>query len=226
MSALVGYGSSSEDDDDDETRVSQPRNLAGDVGDSLTNGNASKVSRAHGSNGELETSSQGPMVGPNRPILQSASEQYEDGDNDAQQDIPPMSQTDMLRYLTQPSHPMTSLPPEPSSEADTAVSAKFRRFLELKSKGIHFNEDLASKSSFKNPSLFSSLLDRASLPPEAQYASTLPSDVFNLGMLPPWAYKEELLKSQQASNAELETAKKAKSAAGKRKIEFTSAREN
>lgn len=223
MNGLVGYGSSDEEEDD-VVPTGIARTASTHV---LENGSVAVngTSTSEQSLGEpdiipkFSEPRQGPMVGPSKPT-EVTSADYEDGDLE---DSMPMPERDMLRYLTQPSHPMTSLPPEPTEDADPTVTAKFRRFLELKSKGIHFNEDLASKTSFKNPNLFASLLERADLPSQAQYSSTFSSNLFDLKQFPEWAYKENLLKSQQEINAELEATKKSQSAAGKRTIEFAPA---
>lgn len=220
MNGLVGYDSS--DEEDDAVPIATPAAASTHPNGSVAlNGTSTKEQSSGVPNAILPSSEdrQGPMVGPSKPI-ESTSADYEDGDVE---DSVPMSERDMLHYLTQPSHPMTSLPPEPTEDADPAVTAKFKRFLELKSKGIHFNEDLASKTSFKNPNLFASLLERANLPSQAQYSSTLPSDLFDLNSFPDWAYKENLLKSQQEINAELEATKKSQSAVGRRSIEFAPA---
>jgi len=219
MNSLVGYGSSDEEDEvhaPASTKTPQSADLR------YMNGSSNGICSSGANVAHSPQIAEEAMVGPSMPSNASATatDAYEE---EAEQDLPYMSEKDQLRYLTQPSHPMTSLPPAPTSEADPAVTTKFKRFLELKTKGVHFNEDLAGKSSFRNPSLFASLLERSSLSAESQYASTLPSDVFSIGMLPPWAYKEHLLKNQQALTAELEATRKAQSAAGKRTIEFTSA---
>lgn len=219
MSGLVGYGSS---DDEDEDIVPSSTNQPQNAGSALLNGSI-RPSFVDGKQlAEAHHLAEGITVGPSMPDNAGATmtDTYEE---DAEQGLPPLSERDLIRYLTQPPQPMTSLPPEPTSSADPAVSARFRRFLNFKSNGVHFNEDLASKSSFKNPSLFASLLERSDLSAESQYASTVPSAVFSVDMLPPWAYKEELLTSQRALNDDLEATKKAQSATGKRKIEFTSA---
>lgn len=214
MDGLVGYASSSEDEDE-ASKTDTLVNGTGDRADSQTLAPTGENSTS------VDANARGPMVGPSMPTDLTAIHDYEE---DLTQQLPPMSERDLLRFLTQPSHPVMTLPPEPTGSADPAVTAKLKRFLDLKSKGVHFNEDLASKSSFKNPGLFASLLEKADLPPEAQYASNLPSEIFSLDMLPPWAYKEALLKSQQTIAAELEAIKKAKSAAGQRSIDFTHAK--
>lgn len=221
MNSLVGYGSSDEDDNDQTTVPvveQQPRKAAAD---STTNSSTDIGPSRSDQIIDAQNMPENVMVGPSMPHY--ARNPTADLDGDAEQELPPLSERDLLRYLTQPSHPVSSLPPDPTSETDSATTAKFKRFLELKAKGIHFNEDLAGKSSFKNPNLFASLLERSGLPSESQHVSTLTSHAFNVDMLPPWAYKEELLKSQQALTAELGAVKKAQSAAGKRRIEFSSA---
>lgn len=225
MNGLVGYGSSSEDEDGDlpptvASPKAPPPRFNSDTPATVNGTSRHEQNEPTSENVQvpLETS-QGPMVGPAMPTGLTTLE-YEEEDYE---EAPSMSERDMLRYLTQPSRPMTSLPPEPSEMADPVVTAKFKRFLELKSKGVHFNEDLANKTSFQNPSLFSSLLERAGVSSQAQYSSTLPPDVFSIDSFPDWAYKESLLKSQQKISAEVEVAKKAQSTKGKRTIEFASA---
>lgn len=224
MSALVGYGSSDEEDEAPPGVPSQASFTGSrEHAETLANGQKKDVAREESSSVNVEnvTDPSVPMVGPSMPVNGATTQQeYEE---DSLPDVPAMPERDLLRYLTQPSHPMTSLPLEPTSDPDPAVTAKMKRFLELKSKGIHFNEDLATKSSFKNPNLFASLLERSMLPSEAQYVSTLPAELFSISSLPSWAYKEELLKSQQSISAALEATKKAQSAAGKRTIDFAPA---
>lgn len=225
MNGLVGYGSSSEEEDapspsavvSTDAPTTQVKNDVSHKSNGTTQDEQSQVVPKY-EQIALEPT-QGPMVGPAMPTTFAATE-YEE---DLYDEPPPMSERDMLRYLTQPSRPMASLPPEPSDSADSVVTTKIKRFLELKSQGVHFNEDLANKTSFKNPSLFASLLERAGVSSQAQYSSTLPSDIFSLDLLPEWAYKEGLLKSQQKISTDVEILKKSQSASGKRTIEFTSA---
>lgn len=230
MNGLVGYGSSSEDEDEvlppTAATTEAPSSLVGHDISTKVNGTTRDAQTRTESEATATAAAapiteplQGPMLGPVMPTELVATE-YED---DSPEDSLPMSERDVLRYLTQPLRPMSSIPPEPSEPADPAVTAKFKRFLELKSQGIHFNEDLATKISFKNPSLFASLLERANVSSQAQYSSTLPSNVFSHNSFPDWAYKESLLKSQQAISADVEAAKRSQSAVGKRTIEFTSA---
>ena len=81
---------------------------------------------------------------------------------------------------------------------------KFRHFLDLKRRGVHFNQKLANSSALKNPSLFHRLMDFAGLEDQDQYCTSLPQNVWDPKAFPPWAYKEELAKSQQAVTKKIE----------------------
>ena len=165
--------------------------------------------------------SDGPMVGPTMPErldLESGVQQAGYSPQPQQH----MSERETVHYLTQASHPMTSIPPSPPGSPAPALNAKFKRFLELKTEGVHFNEDLASKPSFRNPGLLATMMTRAALQGDAQYKTSLPTDIFDPTGFPPSAYKEELWRSQQNLKAQEQIDKKSLSAAGKRTIEFTS----
>lgn len=227
MNGLVGYNSSDEEDNEEPSPTlasPKPVPVLIDQDTSVrTNGTDQKGSlTAHAETRQESAPIQGPMVGPAMPT-ESALPGYEDDDVE---DLPQMPERDMLRYLTQPSRPMTSLPPETDEYADPGVTSKIKRLLEFKAKGRHFNEDLATNTSFRNPNLFASLLERGNLPPQVQYASSLPSNLFSPDSFPDWAYKENLHKSQKEISSEIEATKKADSAVGKRTIDFTPATGN
>ena len=131
-----------------------------------------------------------------------------------------MSRRDAIRHLTQATVPATSLPPSPPGSPEPTANERFRRFLELKTKGVHFNEDLAKKTSFRNPSLLSSMMSKVGIDEKAQYNTSLPLSLWDPTDLPEWAYKEGLLKSQQELQVQSDANKKMLSAAGKRTIEF------
>jgi hypothetical protein len=133
-----------------------------------------------------------------------------------------MSERDAIRHLTQPTFPATSLPPSPPGSPDPAANERFRRFLELKAKGVHFNEDLARKTTFRNPSLLSTMMSKVGIDEKAQYNTSLPLDLWNPNNFPDSAYKEGLLKSQQDLQGQTDANKKMLSATGKRTIEFAS----
>lgn len=226
MSTLVGYNSSSDEDDTITETVPVPGPSASN-GKSLSNkSDATDGQAAHHESyaPSLKNEIQGrpgvdvgPLVGPAMPM--TTDELARDSPMDQ---VDSLSERDAVRYLTQPSHPMTSIPPSPPGSPDPALNAKFKRFLELKAKGVHFNDDLGRKATFRNPSLLATLMDRAGLESNDQYKTSLPLSVWDPLNFPPYAFKEELLRSQQTLRDQQQAVKKSQSAAGKRSIEFTS----
>lgn len=102
-----------------------------------------------------------------------------------------------MRNLTLPTTPNLDIPPSPPGSPPPGTDKKFEHFLELKKQGVHFNEKLAQSSALKNPSLLYKLMASAGLEEDDQYNTTLPEELWNPKGFPPWAYKEELAKSQQ-----------------------------
>ena len=125
-----------------------------------------------------------------------------------------------IRNLTMPPIPALDIPASPPGSPPAGMEEKFEQFLELKKQGVHFNEKLARSSALKNPGLFQKLMEYAGLDEQDQYANTLPEDVLKSRDFPPWAYKEELAKSQQ------EVARKREEAQAKKQresVEFVAA---
>ncbi len=224
---LGGYGSS--DDEDDVSPEAIPvlgSSMETAEGSKSTLNGTSKMSGSTTVNTGVshavsEIVLDGPMVGPSMPE-RSHMEAGNQQEGYSPQPQPPMSEREEIHYLTQATHPMTSIPPSPPGSPDAALDAKFKRFLELKTQGVHFNEDLAKKSSFRNPGLLATMMTRAGLQDDDQYKTSLPLDVFDPTGFPPSAYKEELWRSQQSLKVQEQIDKKSLSAAGKRTIEFTS----
>ena len=169
---------------------------------------------------------QGPVAGPSKDANYSTNGLEEGLGNSTDERLgsgassPYTAERDALRGLTQPPSMSSSIPPSPPGSPNPAANAKFARFLELKAKGVHFNVDLAGKTSFQNPSLLSNMLARAGITEQEQYASTIPEDIWSVRMFPDWAYKEGLIQQQRVMTRRLEVEKKAQSAAGKRAIDF------
>ncbi|KAI9670406.1 MAG: hypothetical protein M1817_004449 [Caeruleum heppii] len=134
-----------------------------------------------------------PMVGPSGP---PRSPSPSNGAT-SQPQSPYSSSRALIRDLTLPPVPNLDIPPSPPGSPPAATSAKFANFLELKKKGVHFNEKLAKSSALKNPSLLQKLMAFADMDEQAQYATTLPKDVWDPTAFPEWAYKEGLAKKQQ-----------------------------
>lgn len=221
MNALVQYDSSSEDEGSspkppqpavNETAIELQR-------DSVSSPASNKIAEASPQH-DVQLSTQGPVMGPTVSTNENSS--YE-GYEEVNYYQPAMSERDMIRYLTQATHPMTAMPPSPPGSPNRVLGAKFRRFVELKAKGVHFNEDLARKDAFKNPSLLTVMMDRAGLSGASQYSTSLPVEVLDLSAFPTSAFKDELLKDQQAIRAQDEQEKKILSVAGKRTIDFAPA---
>lgn len=109
--------------------------------------------------------------------------------------------------MTLPPIPNLDIPPSPPGSPRPEMDNKFAHFLELKKQGIHFNDKLARSSALKNPVLLQKLMDFAGLEEPDQYASTLPKEVWDPAGFPTWAYKEELVKSQQEMQKKMEEEK-------------------
>ena len=214
MSGLVGYDDSSDEDD---------------IGEGHQPGATATVSSEHSAAPDTtvitsnSAATYGPMVGPSAPASKSSGYAAEFNDVGSSENGT-VSEREAIRMLTQPTHPMTSMPPSPPGSPDPAANARFQRFLDLKKKGVHFNEDLAGKSTFRNPTLLSTLMSRAGIDESEQYDTSLPKTLWDPTAFPPYAYKEELLKSQQMLQEREEAKKKELSAKGKRTIDFLPAR--
>ena len=215
MDTLVDYGSSDEDTDVSAPQASATTTRASNVS---TVGAAAYTQPSKEPERENVDTANGPLQGPSMPM---DGDQAQDGDIRLSEE-PAMSEREAVRYLTRATHPMTSLPPSPPGSPDPSANAKFKRFLELKAKGVHFNEDLARKSTFQNPSLLFTMMVRAGIEGDEQYHTALPQSLWDPTDFPTSAYKEELLKSQTAMRTKEEASKKALSASGKRTIEIAS----
>ncbi|KAL4868755.1 hypothetical protein BDV12DRAFT_168936 [Aspergillus spectabilis] len=110
----------------------------------------------------------------------------------------------LIHELTLPPVPNLDIPPSPPGSPNPSANAKFAHFLSLKKQEVHFNEKLAGSISLKNPSLLKNMMEHAGIDEQAQYSSSLPSDLWNVSNLPSWGYKDELLKAQRELNARLE----------------------
>lgn len=141
----------------------------------------------------------GPVLGPTIPTdeaLPMPELREEEGETGPPQS-PYSANRALLRDLTLPTIPNYDIPPSPPGSPVASTNAKFKHFLELKKQGVHFNEKLAKSSALKNPSLMQKLMDFSDIDELGQYGTTLPKDLWNPNMFPDYAYKEELVKSQQ-----------------------------
>lgn len=109
-----------------------------------------------------------------------------------------------IRSLTLPIKPNLDIPQSPLGSQTAGADQKFSGFLEIKKQGIHFNTKLASSSALKNPSLLPKLMDSAAVSSERQYATTLPTELWDPVGFPSWSYKEELAEAQHRLSKEKE----------------------
>ena len=102
-----------------------------------------------------------------------------------------------VRNLTMPPIPNFDIPPSPPGSPPPVATAKFKRFLDLKKQGTHFNERLNQSSALRDPGLLQRLLGFAGIKDEDQYASSLPVEVAVPTKYPSWAYADELVKAHE-----------------------------
>jgi hypothetical protein len=217
----VDYGSSEEEIDPSPRKATVGPAVNVVTGDLKPAPNESDETAASGNEEVVrDITEDKPMVGPAMPEKLNNNDDFDqDGSSGSPQH---MSEHETIHYLTQATHPMASIPPSPPGSPNPTLNAKFKRFLELKAKGVHFNEDLANKSAFRNPGLLATMMTRAGLEGNDQYRTSLPTDTFDPTAFPPSAYKEELLRNQLLLKEKEQATKKSLSAAGKRTIDFTS----
>jgi hypothetical protein len=146
----------------------------------------------------------GPVLGPEQP---SEIVGPSIGEQDQGQSSPYSASRALIQDLTLPPVPNLEIPPSPPGSPDPIANGKTTQFLALKKQGVHFNEKLSASSSLKNPSLFLKLREHTGIDEDSQYATSLPSDIWDHTSLPTWAYKEELYKMQQAIRSKIEEAK-------------------
>ncbi|RNJ52452.1 hypothetical protein D7B24_003661 [Verticillium nonalfalfae] len=144
----------------------------------------------------------------------------------------------LLRDLTLPPTPNLDIPPSPPGSPPPALTAKTQQFLDLKSKGVHFNAKLTASAALRNPALMDKLLGFVGLghddDPRAQYATTLSAGAWDPAGaaadgdgdggqgrgFPDWAFRGPLRLSQERVRKERE----AERSAGKRTgVDFVAA---
>lgn len=143
----------------------------------------------------------GPQLGPSVPTDTTDSEA---NGLDQPPQSPYSASRQAIRNLTLPPVANFNIPPSPPGSPPTVASEKFARFLELKKKGVHFNEKLESSSALRNPSLLQKLREFAGIGEEEQYASTLPEEVTVPTKFPDWAYADQLNRLQQETTKKRE----------------------
>ncbi|PGH07613.1 hypothetical protein GX51_01621 [Blastomyces parvus] len=225
MLGLTAYGSSSEDEAESSPplkaqKITQPAEFSTDTPahpeEKGSVGSQEPIPPAAASVEKADA----PLIGPFRPPRSpSPANDNNIGPQLRSQKSSPFSiNRGLLRDMTLPPIPNLDIPPSPPGSPNPVANQKFAHFLSLKRQGVHFNEKLASSSSLRNPSLLTKLMEHAGIDAQAQYSTSLPKDLWDpVTTLPPWGYKEELLKSQQEVRRKIEE----KKASGPREaIEF------
>ncbi|OCK75848.1 hypothetical protein K432DRAFT_385899 [Lepidopterella palustris CBS 459.81] len=136
----------------------------------------------------------GPALGPSATPPPAEPSPVE-GNSAAQS--PYSSARIIIRNLTLPPVPNFNIPPSPPASPPPKSTAKFRQFLELKRRGVHFNERLEKTSALRNPSHLQKLMGFAGLSDMDQYASTLPEEVAVPTSFPEWADAKQLAMTQK-----------------------------
>ncbi|OOQ86080.1 hypothetical protein PEBR_24266 [Penicillium brasilianum] len=171
------------------------------------------------SNTAINEAPNGPVLGPASGPAPVNQTQSLEGPSTSGRSSPFSATRALVHDLTLPPVPNLDIPPSPPGSPNAAANAKFEHFLSLKKQGIHFNAKLASSSSLRNPSLLMKMMEHAGIDEQSQYNTALPLDLWDVSNLPKWAFKEELLKTQQEARQKQEE----KNSAGQRSsIEFVS----
>jgi hypothetical protein len=126
----------------------------------------------------------------------------------------------IIQKLTLPTVPNFGIPPSPPGSPPQASSKKFAQFLDLKKKGVHFNQRLEGSSVLRDPGHLQRLMDFAGINQEEQSATTLPEDLAVPTVFPEWAYADQLRASQRQI---LKSKEQARSVAPREAVEFVSA---
>ncbi|KAL8724317.1 MAG: hypothetical protein Q9166_008018 [cf. Caloplaca sp. 2 TL-2023] len=102
-----------------------------------------------------------------------------------------------IHNLTLPIIANLDIPPSPPASPPPRATQISEHFMQLKKQGVHFNEKLAGSSALKNPTLLQKLMSSVGLMESDQYTIPLPKGLWDPSAFPGWAYKEELVKTQQ-----------------------------
>ncbi|SMR55447.1 unnamed protein product [Zymoseptoria tritici ST99CH_1A5] len=200
--ALIDYGSSDDEDDiqpEKPSKIAKIEATAPPAEEGTSEPQRPQPSVQDEKPVSLDTS--GPAPGPSIPT-QDTSAEFE---GDTTPSSPYTYERNRLRELTMPTMPNFDIPdsppPPPVNSEEAAVLAattkKIERFLELKKKGVHFNERLQNSTSLRNPSLLPKLMQFADITREDSYRSSLPE---GLGISVTWpeeCYVEGLLRQNE-----------------------------
>ncbi|KZZ98792.1 HCNGP-like protein [Moelleriella libera RCEF 2490] len=213
MAGLVSYASSDDEEEEEEDGISpevvstevkankkssdfKTNAQENDIGQTSLIHHPSEEQATQGLSSELVI---GPVpLGPSLPSSESLPQEDGTVNLDSTPSSPYSSNRALLHELTLPSVPNLDIPMSPPGSPPPAINQKFQQFLDLKRKGTHFNSKLELSTALRNPSLADKLLAFVDLSGAAQYETTLPSDLYDPGGFPSWAFRESLRKSRDA----------------------------
>ncbi|CAG8483840.1 8423_t:CDS:2 [Ambispora leptoticha] len=95
------------------------------------------------------------------------------------------------------------IPAEPDAECDQNVQTKIEHFLQLKEQGVLFNENLLKSKAFRNPHIYSKLVEFIELD---EIGSNFPKDVFDPYGFPREMYADKLAETQRKITEERQNA--------------------
>ncbi|KAF4985349.1 hypothetical protein FDECE_16617 [Fusarium decemcellulare] len=217
MAGLVGYASS-----DEEEEIEQVEKAASEEKKPVTTSVATetkdqgkepatssilpeRTSQNHGAVAIGPVQQNAVPLGPSLPPMEEAV--ADDQDPTQTPSSPYSANRALLRDLTLPTAPNLDIPPSPPGSPPPGANKKFEQFLELKKKGTHFNAKLEQSSALKNPGLMDKLMKFAEIDEQNQYSTTLPTELWNPGAFPEWAFKDKLRKSHDKLAKEREAEK-------------------
>ncbi|KAL7789423.1 HCNGP-like domain-containing protein [Trichoderma ceciliae] len=218
MAGLVGYASSDDEEGEDEKPQSQQESLqvatqAAALGaDAAEKDEPQPQTLKESSSSPKQDSHNRPQHPGIGPVLQNAvplgpslppadasiTKTLLDPDGSQESPSSPYSSNRALIHdLTLPSVPNLDIPPSPPGSPRPEANEKVAQFLQLKTKGIHFNSKLEQSTALRNPSLMDKLLDFVGIDEVGQYETTLPKELWDPRGFPEWAFRDKLSKSRE-----------------------------
>ncbi|EPQ65848.1 hypothetical protein BGT96224_3785 [Blumeria graminis f. sp. tritici 96224] len=212
LSGLVNYSSSEEEDETDRMQKTWLENEAktlskiDEKGSSITENIVANFPTTDRSRNPIKKCQDinAPLLGPHlEPNTIAGPISFESDPNLIQ--LSPYSKgRAILRNLTMPTSPNYEIPSSPTTPPNQEINLKFNRLLELKARGIHFNEKLESSTALKNPTCMQNLMDLANMDETDQYLTTLPKSYWNPKAFPDHAYVDNLENSRRKISKELD----------------------
>ncbi|KKA29759.1 hypothetical protein TD95_004767 [Thielaviopsis punctulata] len=170
---LVQYDSSSDDDDVEAPAVTVKSSTEEAE-------NAEQISEPV----PAPAADYGLMMGPMMPpqdedfSLPEPEDELQE-DSQSEKDVPYEDYRLMLRELTYPTVPKLDFAPSPPGSPDPQAATKVTNMMRMKRNNVHFNLKLEESTAFQNPSITNRLLDFAAVTGDDQYATVLPTALWD-----------------------------------------------